>query len=61
MWNKKKDNVFTINLPEDDLIFTRYLYLKDEVDDLNQVCVMEYYIVSDDMSLIGFLLYGKLS
>jgi len=31
MLNKKRDNIFTISLPESDLIFTRYLYLKDEV------------------------------
>jgi hypothetical protein len=28
---KKTDNVFTIPLPQNDLIFTRYLYVKDEV------------------------------
>lgn len=27
----KKDDVFTIDLPGSDLVFTRYLYLKDEV------------------------------
>jgi hypothetical protein len=29
--NNFKDDVFTIKLPESDLIFTRYLYIKDEV------------------------------
>jgi hypothetical protein len=28
---KKKDDVFTIDLPGSDLVFTRYLYVKDEV------------------------------
>ena len=28
---QKKDNIFTITLPKSDLIFTRYLYVKDEV------------------------------
>ena len=27
----KKDDVFTIDLPGSDLVFTRYLYVKDEV------------------------------
>jgi hypothetical protein len=27
----KKDNILTINLPDSDLVFTRYLYIKDEV------------------------------
>jgi len=31
MFYKKRDNVFSISLPQADLIFTRYLYLKDEV------------------------------
>ena len=26
------DNVFTLSLPKSDIIFTRYLYIKDEVE-----------------------------
>ena len=54
MWNKKKDNVFTINLPEDDLIFTRYLYLKDEVRIALLVSILNK---NDDAIFWGFELY----
>jgi hypothetical protein len=31
LFNEFKDDIFTIKLPDNDLIFTRYLYIKDEV------------------------------
>jgi hypothetical protein len=51
---KNKDDVFTINLPESDLIFTRYLYLKDEVRISLLVSILNK---SDDSIFWGYELY----
>jgi hypothetical protein len=51
---KNKDDVFTINLPGSDLIFTRYLYLKDEVRLSLLVSILNR---SDDSIFWGYELY----
>jgi hypothetical protein len=53
-FKKNKDDVFTINLPESDLIFTRYLYLKDEVRLSLLVSILNK---SDDSIFWGYELY----
>lgn len=50
----KKDNVFTIDLPGADLIFTRYLYVKDEVRIALLVSILNK---SDDAIFWAYELY----
>jgi hypothetical protein len=50
----KKDNVFTIGLPGSDLVFTRYLYLKDEVRIALLVCLLNK---SDDAMFWAYELF----
>jgi len=50
----KRDNVFTIALPGSDLVFTRYLYLKDEVRIALLVCLLNK---SDDSLFWAYELY----
>jgi len=50
----KKDNVFTIGLPGSDLVFTRYLYLKDEVRIALLVCLLNK---SDDALFWAYELF----
>jgi hypothetical protein len=50
----KKDNVFTICLPGSELVFTRYLYLKDEVRIALLVCLLNK---SDDALFWAYELY----
>jgi hypothetical protein len=51
---KNKDDVFSIKLPESDLIFTRYLYLKDEVRLSLLVSILNK---SDDSIFWGYELF----
>ena len=54
MFLKKKDDVFSIKLPGSDLIFTRYLYIKDEVRLALLVSILKK---SDDSIFWGYELY----
>lgn len=54
MFFKKKDDVFSIKLPGSDLIFTRYLYLKDEVRLALLVSILKK---SDDAIFWGYELF----
>lgn len=54
MFLKKKDDVFLIKLPGSDLIFTRYLYLKDEVRIALLVSILKK---SDDAIFWGYELF----
>ena len=50
----KRDNVFTIKLPGSDLVFTRYLYVKDEVRIALLVSILNK---SDDAIFWAYELY----
>jgi hypothetical protein len=50
----KKDNIFTIDLPGSDLVFTRYLYVKDEVRIALLVSILNK---SDDAIFWAYELY----
>ena len=50
----KKDDVFTIDLPGNDLVFTRYLYIKDEVRIALLVSILNK---SDDSIFWAYELY----
>ena len=54
IFNKNKDDVFSIRLPDSDLIFTRYLYIKDEVRVALLVSILKK---SDDAIFWGYELF----
>jgi len=53
---KKKDNIFTIKLPGSDLVFTQYLYIKEEVRLALLVSILNK---SDDAIFWAYELYNS--
>lgn len=53
-FTKKKDDIFTIGLPGSDIVFTRYLYIKDEVRIALLVSILNK---SDDAIFWAYELY----
>ena len=54
MSNKQRENILTIKLPDSDLVFTRYLYVKDEVRIALLVSILNK---SDDAVFWAYELY----